>query len=327
MDKIDIAILREMSQSQTMHPAKMDLPSSYREIAKRIGCSAGTVRNRVSKLYASGVLTGSSVYINPTILGLKGAAYACDVSQRIGKDSVVERLKKDGSILFIHNFRGSLVGISFVYRDGHAETVERFLEACGAQSGSLSRIDYPSCRISIGNQEWQIIESLSSGLFQSYSRLAGELKISVRTLLRRLSKLRTNGAILSAPSLNYKAIRGGLATDIIVAFTTRESKLELKERIMQLVGEYAVFVGDGTDYVVYNLILPSVTTANELVTSFRSMDGVKMVRAELVEEHIDLTSNLRSYLKPAARSNRSEDSPPRALSAIVSLQNFSEKQL
>jgi len=325
MDKIDIAILREMSQPQAMLPAKMDLPSSYREIAKRIGSSPGTVRNRVSKLYTSGVLTGSSVYINPTILGLKGAAFAVDVSRHVPKDSALERLKKDGSVLFIHNFRGSLVGISFVYRDYPTETVERFLEICEAEGGALSRIEYPSCKISMGDQEWQIIEYLSRGLFRSYSQLASELKMSVRTLLRRLSKLRTTGAILSTPALDYKAIRGGLATDIIVTFVTQESKLELKEKIMQLIGEYAIFIGDGTDYVVYNLILPSVTTANELASSFRNLKGVRMVRTELVEEHIDLTSNLRSYLKMSAK-NRSGDSSRHALTAAVPLQKHSEKQ-
>jgi hypothetical protein len=36
MDKLDITIIREMSQAQTMLPAKVGLRSSYREMAKKL---------------------------------------------------------------------------------------------------------------------------------------------------------------------------------------------------------------------------------------------------------------------------------------------------
>jgi hypothetical protein len=71
-------------------------------------------------MYSTGVLSGSSVYLNPSLLGLKGGAYAMDVSPNLSKNKAVDRLKSLDGILFIHNFRGSLVGIQFVYEDERA---------------------------------------------------------------------------------------------------------------------------------------------------------------------------------------------------------------
>src|SRR5579862_4891774 len=117
MDALDIAILRELSQSNTMLPGRVGLEASYWEMARKIGYSRGTVRNRVKKLYASGVLRGSSVYLNPSLLGLSGASFAFDVSPSRQKSEVIEQLKLIDSIHTVHNFRGSLIGIHLVYEN------------------------------------------------------------------------------------------------------------------------------------------------------------------------------------------------------------------
>jgi hypothetical protein len=53
----------------------------------------------------------------------------------------------------------------------------------------------------------------------------------------------------------------------------------------------------GREYVVYNLILPSVAIASELASTISGLEEVAMVRVELVDEHIDLTRNLMGYVK------------------------------
>jgi hypothetical protein len=58
-----------------------------------------------------------------------------------------------------------------------------------------------------------------------------------------------------------------------------------------------ILAGIGREYVVYNLILPSVAIASELASTISGLEGVAMVRVELVDEHIDLTRNLMGYVK------------------------------
>jgi DNA-binding Lrp family transcriptional regulator len=171
LDKLDITILRELSQAQAMLPARIGLKSSYREMAKKTGASAGTIRNRVEKMYSAGILSGSSVFVNPTIAGMKGGAYALDGSPTIPKTEALARLKTLQKILFIHNFRGGLVGISFVFEDNHAlkELVDQFHAMCVADGGMFSSIEYPPCSLSFTERDWKLVFLLSEEGFRSYS--------------------------------------------------------------------------------------------------------------------------------------------------------------
>jgi DNA-binding Lrp family transcriptional regulator len=50
MDKLDTAILREMSQANMQLPAKVGLSPSYREMARKLKVSPATIGNRVQTL-------------------------------------------------------------------------------------------------------------------------------------------------------------------------------------------------------------------------------------------------------------------------------------
>ncbi len=299
MDALDVAILRELSQSNTMLPAKVGLEASYWEMARKLGYSRGTVRNRVKKLYASGVLRGSSVYLNPSLLGLSGASYAFDVSPSRQKSEVIEQLKLMDSIHSVHNFRGSLIGIHLVYENEAdlKKLVDQLLEVSGASEGLLSRVPYPPCKTTLDKSEFSLIRALLQHGFRSYAELSRELGVSVRTLERKLAKLLSVGAILSLPTLNYRAIDAGVPADIIVVFEKRESKVEAEKKILLIVGEYLVFFGNTEEYVVFNLVLPNLAKVNELTFKVKQVEGVKTARSELVEEHLDLTVNLRNCLE------------------------------
>jgi len=335
MDKLDIAILREMSQAQAMLPARVGLQSSYRDMSKKIGSSAGTIRNRVAKMYSAGLLSGSSVYVNPAVLGMKGGAYALDVSPEMQKTDTIVQLKTVENILFIHNFRGSQVGILFVYEDenGLEDVINRVRSICGAKAGILSHVDYPPCSISLNDREWRLIFLLSEDGFHSYSQISKKLKVSVRTVIRRLQILRSEGVILSAPELNYRAIRGGVATDVIVVFANPGSKEQTERKIMPLLNDYLIFMGVGKEYTVYNLILPSIAIATELSDAISKLEGVAIVRAELVDEHIDVTNNLLGFVRrrmssrniPSNRTEKTEKTSEESLSASPLALNSRER--
>jgi len=299
MDALDIAILRELSQAQSVLPAKVGLASSYGEMSRKLGHSRGTVRSRVEKLYTSGVIRGSSVFVNPILLGLYGATYAFDVSPSRQKSKVIEQLKLMDGIHTIHNFRGSWIGIHFMYEDEAdlKKSTSKFLELSGASEGLLSRVPYPHCAIVLDKSEYSLIKVLSSQGFRSYAELSRELGVSVRTVKRKLAKLLGQGAILSIPRLDYRKIDAGLPVDIVAVFDSKESKMNAEKKILPIVKDYLHFLGNAEEYIVYNLILPNLALVNELSTAVNQVEGVRSTRTELVDEHIDMTPNLQSYFE------------------------------
>jgi DNA-binding Lrp family transcriptional regulator len=296
MDRLDIAILREMSQANMMLPAKVGLTPSYREMARKLGVSPATIRNRVQTLYLDRVLLGSSVYVNPNLLGLNAAAWAMDASPSKSKIEVIELLRQIEGILFIHNFRGTMIGFVFFYKQNDLQSkLDLFREITGVSEGLLTRVQYPQPLSIPSEDEWKLISHLCKEGFSSYNDLALALDMRVRTLKDRLSRVLNGRAILSSPTLNYRAIRGAIASDILVVFSDQGQK-QAVEKIRELVRDSLVFEGVGEPYIVYNLIVSRLQDVTDFEIAVRKIEGVRQVRGELVEEHIDLTRHLANLI-------------------------------
>jgi DNA-binding Lrp family transcriptional regulator len=297
LDRIDIVILRELAQAQTVLPARPGLRASNRKIAASVGVSAGTVRNRLRRLAASGVLTGTSVYPNPNLLGLSSAAYALDVAPQRNKREVVERLRQIDGVLFLQNFRGSLVGMLFVYPEGESMEgyLDRFDAIAGAQRGVAGHVQFPPIPTALTRPDRALISRVMQERFATYQELADDLHMSVRTVKRRLGRLATGYALLSMPTLNYGAIGGDVPANLIATFEP-ELRSAANDGLLQLVGDHLIFAGVSSELGVYNLILPNAVLGGKLAERAAHVPGVKSVRAELVDEHFDLTQNLARRL-------------------------------
>ncbi|HYA70411.1 MAG TPA: AsnC family transcriptional regulator [Thermoplasmata archaeon] len=298
MDDLDVQILRELNQASGVLPGRPGFRASYREIARAVSVSPGTARNRINRLYASGVLTGSSVYANPSVLGLEAGAYAVEVSHSHRKRDVINRLRALEGVYFIQNFRGTLVGVAFVYPDTVAreQTLESILGITGASGGFFSVVPYPPCHETLSPPEWKLVSRLVQGSFARYADLARELGVSVRTIKRRVSKLVRSHAVLCVATLDYRALSGCVPTDLIVAFSSPAARHEAERRILALVRDRMIFAGVWTDIGLYSLVLPKVSMASQIAEDVARIPGVGMSRVEIVEEHIDQVGSLRKYV-------------------------------
>src|SRR5579872_5077401 len=93
MDKIDVTILRELTQGGLILPGKPGFSSSYRELSKKLRIPPGTIRNRIKAMYRLGVLKGSVMYPNPNLFKLMGAAYTMNIPEELDKTRVFHEVK------------------------------------------------------------------------------------------------------------------------------------------------------------------------------------------------------------------------------------------
>jgi DNA-binding Lrp family transcriptional regulator len=298
MDVLDVRILRELTQSNSVYPARPGFGTSYRGIARSLSVSPGTIRNRVHRMTAGGVLTGSSVYANPNLLGLEVGAYALEVSPQRRKHEVVERLRALDGVCFIQNFRGGLLGIVVAYPDAPAR--KRMARAVhritGGESGVFSRVSYPPCHVTLRWSEWKLLARLVRGPFSTYSALAGELGVSVRTVKRQVAKLVHARAVLSVPTMDYRALSGCVPADLLVAYASPAVRHEAERKVLGLVKDQMIFAGVWTDFGMYSLLLPKVSATTQIAEEVARIPGVAMSRLEIVEEHIDQVHALWTYV-------------------------------
>jgi DNA-binding Lrp family transcriptional regulator len=298
MDVVDVRILRELAQANSVYPARPGLGASYRGIARTLSVSPGTVRNRVLRMAATGVLTGSSVYANPNLLGLEVGAYAVEVSPSRRKREVVDRLRGLEGVYFLQNFRGNLLGVIFAYPDARSRkrTVGAVHRITGAESGLFSRVSYPPCHVTLSGSEWKLLARLIRGPFSTYAALARELRVSPRTVKRQVAKLVHARAVLSVPTVDYRALSGCVPADLLVVYTSPSVRHEAERKILGLVGDRMVFAGVWVDFGMYSLILPKVSAATEIAEEVSRLPGVGTSRVEIVEEHIDQVHVLWKYV-------------------------------
>jgi DNA-binding Lrp family transcriptional regulator len=298
MDKIDIHIVRELTQSRTVWPARPGLIASYRHVARTLGVSPGTVRNRVQQLVRSGFLRGISVYANLNLLGLRSGSYAVEVDPSLRKSEVIDRLSRIEGLVFFENFRGGLLGIGIAYDPGQdvEALLNRIDRVAGASRGMFSRVTHPPCTATLTQPEWRLLSRLMSGGFRTYGVLAKEMGVSTRTLKRQLAKLDRSGALLTFPRLDYSAIGGAVATGLLVSFVPGPSSEDSKAEVRRLLDDWTSFVGGWEEFEFYRLFLPNVTKATEVMETVRRVPGVAFARIEFVDGLIDRLETLRSYV-------------------------------
>ena len=97
IDELDVSIMRQLNE---------DARRSYREIAKALGVSIGTVSNRVKRLEGEGVIIGYVPVLDPKRIGYDVIAA---VGVKISRGKLLEvqrRIAKDERVFGVYDVTG-----------------------------------------------------------------------------------------------------------------------------------------------------------------------------------------------------------------------------
>lgn len=311
VDGLDIRILRELVQGGTVWPANPGLASSHRALARKLGVSAGTVRNRVLRMTRSGFLRGIQIYVNPSALGLVSGSYTLETPQGSSRHQVIARLTQIGGVVFFENFHGPLLGLGVFSEDD--EKMEQLLSEVDATAkcarGVYTRVHHPPCSIRPNAAEWELIAHIVPEGFRSFQELSVDLNVPIRTLKRRLSRLVGGGALLTFPRMDYGALDSGVTAELLVVYHPGPSKDQAREAVIRQLDPWMTYAGTWEEFEVYRLILPSLSMATRLSDSLSRTPGTQLCRMELVDE---LSDHFEALLPYVARARRAlAPSPPK----------------
>lgn len=298
MDKLDVAIIRQLTQSGMILASRPGLTPSHRQLSKQLRVPLGTVRNRINGMYKSGVLKGSIVYPNPNLFNLRAAAYTLDIPHSLNRAEAFKRLKLVDGVLSGHNFIGSRAWIVFFYRDQRElnEKLLRFKKISGTD-GVQSAIPFPPCPVSLTRADALLISELSRNGLVSYGELGRKLGVSVRTVKRRMAKIVGENMILSLPNVDYNALAGLVPVDVMIFFENKaEVRAEAEKKVLEIVGDYVILAALFDFVGMCSLLLPKVAQMSQLAEKVKQIEGVREVWVEIVEEHMHQGQILIDYL-------------------------------
>ncbi|HKW05423.1 MAG TPA: AsnC family transcriptional regulator [Nitrososphaerales archaeon] len=230
MDELDIKILRALISESAIGLTNIQMSSSLRQIAKRLGADDTTVSSRFNKLRELGCMSVWKLAINPTFFGYKMLDVMVDVLPQSAKDDMIRKLRFLDQTLAIVNFHGSALKIFLLYNEdgSRSRTIELISRTTNAERVTISRMALPKSETnSLRKSDMSILSAMTNDARKSPSIVASELHLSPRTVKNRLEKLRKEKTILTMPDLRFEDIPGFLVVYLSYSYADNA----LKDRV------------------------------------------------------------------------------------------------
>lgn len=299
MDELDIGILRELTHGTHVGLAWGELRFSYGPVAKRLGVTSQTVRERVEKMLHSGFLRPFPVQVNPGLLGLSMGALAINRAQHGSKRDLMEKLSLIDGVILVATHVGNHVGLTFYYEDSARleKKIKLIARICGTNDIEFTKIPYPNCGVELSKRDWEIIAALQRARARSAKEVAQELAISTRTLKRRVRRMMDGMAISTLISSDANAIRGAIIGNLIVKYDPEADRADTDRTLLAALDSKLIYAGLWTGFSLFAVVLPSIPSAAKVLSRVKEIYGVADAKIELLEDRLENYSTLNEYVE------------------------------
>lgn len=292
LDRLDVHILRELVWGRENWPVGSDIRKSYGTVARSLGVDEGTVRNRVRALHGSGFIAGWRTILNPSLFGGGEIAVWLDVGGRASKDELFESACLLPGAILINRSHGKGVFVVLRYHDEVEvrREIDLLLRLADAEWRIVGRVPFPSCDLRLTPTDRSILRCIRGDPRRPAVAVSRELGISTRTVRRRLQRMIDHRALFAFPALEPKAVEGPLIGALLVTYRA-DRKAEIDERILAHLDDFLWHVFHMLPYApgglhpcAFNLFLPNLAKAREILIWAHDLPGVVECRLELMEE-------------------------------------------
>jgi DNA-binding Lrp family transcriptional regulator len=147
--------------------------------------------------------------------------------------------------------------------------------------------------------DWKIIGSLQEDPWKPYQAISKELKISSRTVKRRVEALAKGGAVYLLADVNMRAVEGIIPADLFIFYENRSNinsavKDKTRLQIAEYLGDQVVFLDPyfALDMDHFGLILSSISKSQEIQKWAGGREGVKQSDISIL---LDVFPGLKLY--------------------------------
>jgi DNA-binding Lrp family transcriptional regulator len=269
MDETDIAIVKYLQQNSRM---------PYRELAANLGLSMTAIHKRLQLLKSNGVIRRFTTVVNPALYDALNVL----IYGRVGKRNLEEAIKNIGASDYTADIvaaGGNDIYVTAYIDDlseleDYAQFVKSTSKMNEAVIGIINPIDEaPLEPTKLSQTDFKIIRSLRHDSRRSYSDLSKDLRISVKTVKRRIEKLLDNNVIKM--TIDFIPESTG---DMVAIFNIfLKDNVDIKEAYPLLINKYKNNLISST---LFNNIPDLV------ICTFwaRSMKEIKQMQDELMKE-------------------------------------------
>lgn len=293
MDGLDTKILKALLLNNGVPPENPILRKSFRSLAKELGVDQGTIRTRMKALEEKGVLKGWYLGTSPGLIGHDVIHAWFKVEDGSAKTQLIEKILDEKEVERVCNYLSPKLSLVLLSKKGTGldAALDR-LEGDAGPGATLHKRLVPVQAYPVKETDRAIIASLQRDPWSPYPVVAKAIGASSKTVKRRVSRMSDEGLIYMLPIIDLKALQGVIPVELVVNYSSPESKLPANERIMPHLKEELVFSDTRGPLGYFALMVTNVSRMEQLASWVRQHEGVRDVHADVL---LDVLLNRNHY--------------------------------
>ncbi|MDA4117643.1 MAG: AsnC family transcriptional regulator [Thaumarchaeota archaeon] len=263
-------------------PGRWNVRESYAGVARNLGVDEETVRNRLKRLKASGFLEGWRLLPNPCLFGRSSVMQHLRFVDPTAKEAAIPRLMRMDGAIVVASLYGTELLVT-LYDDSERTASKRLTDVrAQGEPTEWPGMSLPLTKFRMTQTDWQIIRLMLRDAHRSVAEVAAEVKVSVRTVKRRLDNMMAASAIFIVPMINQAKSTGVSYQVIVESEGGRKSEVDMlvTSKIRNLVFKSA----DSSDSQIFGFSGKNVAEGKELLDWFRTQPFIRSVKISIVEE-------------------------------------------
>ena len=280
----------------------MNSRKSFRAIARNLGVDELTVSERLQKLRRTGFLRGWLLFFNPNLLGLKQAQLLFEI-QPVQREEQIEKLKQLESVLaIIEHLGASMYVLLSADDDNSLQGQVKIVESTVGNQSLFLRSPFPLTDLKLSPTDIDIVRALSVDPRKLYSAVARDLRLSNKTVKRRLGRLIDARSVFTIPSMDPGSLEGAMLVDLLVTYSHGRKLGLVNNDLLSTLDDCSVRaqLGD-SDFAFFNLLITKISEIRDILKRVKSVEGVSEARIDIVQNRLEFFDHYSAQIERRLR--------------------------
>ena len=273
LDNIDLQIIRLLAR---------DSRTSYRNLASIVGITPNAMKERISKMISNGIIQKFVVRINPVIFGYEKECILIlrDIDKTIKEQDILNRINLLGDVfVYAKQLEGASIFVLYT-RDGAQDKIGILTDLLKPAALDTIFVSHRPVTMGIHSSDLEIMRCLLSNPRMLVEDIAKEASLSLKTVARRLEKMRENHILEFSILTNLSSMQVvGYIEFAVVINIEISCHQNIIERIYNEMQEYLLIIPDSYEKEVIFAVFfcANIPTVNLILRRLESYDGVNKV--------------------------------------------------
>ncbi len=268
-------------------PGLWSQKKTYVEIARKLGVDEETVRNRVKFLRDSGFLLGWRLLPNPALLGLASYFVSLEFQNEDEKEKAIPKIAEEDGVTVIANIYGNslLVTMADDPKINSAKKVSELAEK--AESFTTPGMNLPALlSFKMTKTDWQIAKLLLSDAERKVTEIAREVKLSTKSVNRRLYEMMNSRAIFIMPVVDLRKA-GGISYQLLVEASDGK-KSEVNEMVSSKIPNLVFRASAAENDLIFGFNGSNIAEGSEILKLVKKLPEVRSAKLNIVENVVQV---------------------------------------